>query len=221
MEFGAFIDNAQLFLLILARIFAMFQVAPLLSSSAIPGIARTALALFAAVAVFPMILASGYPVPDAALPYALLMLGEVFIGILIGFYMTMVYSALLVSGQFYAFQMGFGASVVFDPLAQIELPLMGQFLNLLAMFAFLNSGGFMNLFLKGLYRSFQAFRAVDVVLQREYIMTMLIKGMAKLFGQSLVMAFPVMGTLLLISVSMGLLAKGCSPDEPADAWVSN
>ncbi len=207
MEFGVFLENTQLFLLIFARIFAVFQIAPLLSSSAIPRVARTALALFTAVAVFPMVFSGGYPIPEDALQYLLLMLGEVFIGLLIGFFMTMVYSALLVSGQFYAFQMGFGASVVYDPLAQIELPLMGQFLNLLAMFAFLNSGGFMDLFLKGVYRSFQAFRAIDVVLQQEYIMSMLIRGMAKLFGQSLIMAFPVMGTLLLISVSMGLLAK--------------
>lgn len=207
MEFAGILNNAQLFLLIFARIFAMFQTAPLLSSSAIPRIARTSLALFTALAVFPLVESFGYPMPDTALSYALLMLGEAMVGILIGFFLTMIYSILLISGQFYAFQMGFGASVVFDPMAQIELPLMGQFLNLLAMYVFIVSGGFIDLFLKGVYRSFQAFRAVDLVLQREYIVEMLIRGLTNLFGQSLVIAFPVMGTLLLVSVSMGLLAK--------------
>jgi flagellar biosynthetic protein FliR len=207
MEFAPLIANAQLYLLILARIYALFQVAPLLSSSAIPRIARTALALFTAAAVFPMVQGFGYPIPEAGLSYALLMLGEVMVGLLIGFFLTMIYSALLISGQFYAFQMGFGASVVYDPLAQVELPLMGQFLNLLAMYVFIVSGGFIDLFLKGVYRSFQAFRAIDLVLQQEYIAQMLISGMTKLFGQALIIAFPVMGTLILVSVSMGLLAK--------------
>ena len=207
MEFTGILDNTQLFLLIFARIFALFQTAPLLSSSAIPRIARTALALFTAVAVFSLVDAFGYPLPQSGLNYALLMLGEVMIGILIGFFLTLIYSALLISGQFYAFQMGFGASVVFDPLAQVELPLMGQFLNLLAMYVFIVSGGFIDLFLKGVYRSFQAFRAIDLVLQRGYILEMLVKGLSNLFGQSLIIAFPVMGTLLLVSVSMGLLAK--------------
>ena len=207
MEFEQVIVNAQIYLLIFVRIFALFQTAPLISSSSIPGVARVALTLFTSLAVFPMVQGFGYPLPDNALGYGLLMMGEAMIGILVGFFITMIYSVLLISGQFYAFQMGFGASVVFDPLAQIELPLMGQFLNLLAMYAFMAASGFMDIFLKGIYRSFQAFRAVDLVLQQEYIVSMLGRGLTNLFGQSLIIAFPVMGTLMLVTVSEGLLAK--------------
>ena len=54
------------------------------------------------------------------------------IGILIGFLVLMVFSIFQIAGQFFSLQMGFGAAEVFDPVAQIQIPLLGQFFNLLA-----------------------------------------------------------------------------------------
>ena len=85
MDLQALVQNAQLFLLIFARIVAIIQIAPLLSSGAIPQMAKIGLSFFTAAAVFPFILAAGYPIPAAGLEYALLMVGEVLVGIIIGF----------------------------------------------------------------------------------------------------------------------------------------
>ena len=207
MEFYSIIANVQIFLLVFARIFAIMQTAPLLSSSGIPQIAKIGLTLFTSFAVTSWMLNSYFVIPESALAYGLLIIGEILIGIIIGFYLQIIYSAFLVSGQFYSFQMGFGASVVYDPLAQIQLPLMGQFLNLLAMFIFISVGGFTSIFLKGIYRSFEVFRAYDLVIHKEYLIKMLIGGLGKLFAQALIISFPVLATLMLISVAMGLLAK--------------
>jgi len=65
--------------------------------------------------------------------YALLLVGEAMIGLVMGFFLSIVYSAFTTAGQFFSLQIGFGASETYDPLAEVELPLMGQFLNLIAM----------------------------------------------------------------------------------------
>ena len=52
----------------------------------------------------------------------------------------MIFAVFQAAGQFFSLQMGFGASEVFDPLAQIEVPLMGQFLNLVGMLVFPGRG---------------------------------------------------------------------------------
>ncbi len=199
--------NSQLYLLIFVRVFAMLQVAPLLSSNSLPIVARIALAFFTAFVLFPWVSENGYPIPENGLSFVLLLVGEILLGIITGLFLVIIYAAFQVAGQFFSLQMGFGASQVFDPLAQIEIPLMGQFLNIIAMFIFVTIGGFQRLFLAGVYRSFQAMRAVDLLSQKDYLLRVMMSGLSKLFEQALLIAFPILGTLFLISVTMGLLSK--------------
>jgi flagellar biosynthetic protein FliR len=201
------VQNAQLFLLLFVRVMALMQFAPLLNSGSIPGIAKIALSLMSALLVFPMVEASGYPIPDNGLQYAMLVVGEALIGIIIGFMLAVVYAAFQTAGQMFSLQMGFGASQVFDPLAQIEIPLLGQFLNIVAMFVFVFTAGFQKIFLTGVYYSFQSMRAIDLVLLREDIVMSLLGGLSALFQNALIISFPILGTLFLVQVVMGLLAK--------------
>ena len=83
------------------------------------------------------------------LDYGLLVLGEVGIGLLIGFLLNLIFSAFQLAGQFFSLQMGFSASEVFDPLSQVEIPLMGEFLNLIAMLVFLTTSGMSKFLLVG------------------------------------------------------------------------
>ena len=207
MNFEPFVNNSQLFLLIFMRIFAMVQIAPLLSSSAIPQIAKIGLSGFTAIVIFPMVQKAGYTIPENGLAFGALILGEIAIGIIIGFFLIIFYTSFLVAGQIFSMQMGFAASQVFDPLAQIQIPIMGQFLNLIAMFVFISISGFQKLFLIGVYRSFQSLRAYDFVSQKYHIFKFLFGSLTKLFEQALIISFPILGTLLLVTVTMGLLAK--------------
>lgn len=185
----------------------MIELAPLLSSRGVPQIAKIGLAFFAAVVVFPSVQSAGYPIPNSALEYILLLIGEALIGILISTFLIIIYSAFNMAGEFFSLQMGFGASQVFDPLAQIEIPIMGQFVNSVAMFVFIIVGGFQKLFLYGVLGSFRAVRAVDFVTHRGAVFQTMMGSLPALFQTAMLIAFPILGTLLLVSVSMGLLAK--------------
>ncbi len=200
-------QNFSVALLVFVRIMAMLRVAPLISSRSIPGVARVAIALFSAVAVYPWVVEAGYPIPDRGGHYLLLVLGEALVGLIIGFFMVVVFSGFQVAGQFFSLQMGLGASQVFDPLAQIEIPLMGQFLYVVAMLVFVMIGGFQKFLLVGVIRSFESLRAADLVAGRELVFGVFVRSLGKLFENSLVISFPILGTLMLTSVSLGLLAK--------------
>ncbi len=203
----ALVTHIRLFLLVFFRIIAMVELAPLLSSSSIPQMAKIGFAFFAAGAVFPGVLASHYAIPGNPVDYFLLVLGEVAIGLLIGFILNLIFAAFQLAGQFFSLQMGFGASEVFDPLSQVEVPLMGEFFNLVAMLVFISISGTGKFLLVGVMRSFEYLRAVDLVTHREAILQLLIGGMGGLFQSALIISFPILGTLLLVSIVMGLLAK--------------
>jgi flagellar biosynthetic protein FliR len=198
---------APAFLLIAARALAMIETAPLLSSDGIPQIAKIALAGFAAFTAFPTALAAGWDIAPFGLYFVFLLIGEAIVGIIIGFYLTLIFSAFSTAGQFFSLQMGFGASETFDPLSQIENPLMGQYLNLVAMLVFLSIGGFRELFLGGFWRSIQSISAFSLVMGREAVAGTLLSGLTRVFMDAIVISMPILGTLFLTSLATGLISK--------------
>jgi flagellar biosynthetic protein FliR len=213
------------FLLIAARALAMIEVAPLFSSEAIPQVVKISLAGLAAFAVLPtaeVFMAANSPSGLVTLPggtisdlrsetfslrFFLLIIGEGIIGLIIGFFMMIIFSAFSTAGQFFSLQMGFGASETFDPLSQIENPLMGQYLNLVSMLVFVTIGGFHKLFLGGFWRSVQTINIISLIEGREPVVTMIVSGLSRLFMDAMVISLPILGTLFLTSLTTGLISK--------------
>jgi flagellar biosynthetic protein FliR len=209
---------APAFLLVAARALAIIEMAPLISQEAVPQIAKIALAGLLSYAVFPvsqtpdwepLLMPGG--APDAGvmfgLRFALLLIGEAVIGLITGFFLNLVFAAFSTAGQFFSLQMGFGASETFDPLSQQEYPLMGQYLNLIAMLTFLSFGGLRELFLGGFQRSIEALSVLSIVQGREHIVTMLLGGLSRLFVNAFLISMPILGTLFLTSLTTGLISK--------------
>lgn len=207
MSLAELLGQTQIFLLILARTTGLIFIAPLLSGRSVPAMAKMGLALFTAAALLPWVGDLGYPLPDAGIYYAAMVFGEALIGVILGFILNVIYSSFQLAGQFFSLQMGFAASQVYDPLAQIQLPVVGQFLNLAAMFVFLTVNGLQKIFLVGLYRSFETTTAYTFLARKDYLGQLLMTTLGNLFSHALIIALPIMGTLFLVSVSMGLLAK--------------
>ncbi|WP_296329086.1 flagellar biosynthetic protein FliR [uncultured Treponema sp.] len=204
--------NSPVFLLIAVRCFAMVMTLPLFSIRNVSRISKIALTGYMAYILFPHVdfsVYAPYIASDGALslPYIMLLVGEGLIGLLTGFYVTIIFAAFSSAGQFFAFQMGFSASEVYDALSQVENPLMGQFFNLVAMLIFLQSDWALLLFSKALVASFDSLNAISLVIQRESIVRFLLGSLTKLFADAFLISLPIMGTLLLISVTMGILSK--------------
>ena len=238
---GAVLQNilhyGPVFLLIAARAIAMIETAPLLSSDAIPQVAKLALAGFTAFAVLPtaavfaveataagaagvagtgavtlpaaggMAFLSDLRYEPFSFRFLLLLIGEGIIGIILGFFLTIIFAAFSTAGQFFSLQMGFGASETFDPLAQVENPLMGQYLNLVSMLVFLTIGGFRELFFGGFWRSVQSISIVALVEGREPVISLMASGLSRLFLDAIVISLPILGTLFLVSLTTGLISK--------------
>jgi len=198
---------APAFLLVAVRALAMIEVAPLLNSESIPQIAKIGLAGFTAYASFSSSLVRTWVLSPLDVSFIFLIVGEALIGIIIGFFMALVFAAFSTAGQFFSLQMGFGASETFDPLSQIENPLLGQYLNIVAMLVFVTIDGFRELFLGGFWRSLQSINVMSLIFGRENIVSMVLAGLSRLFFDALVISLPILGTLFLVSLSTGLISK--------------
>ncbi|GHU09126.1 flagellar biosynthetic protein FliR [Spirochaetia bacterium] len=207
------LNNAPVFILMAARALAMIEICPILSTDSVPQVAKIGLAGFAAFSAMPTaqaIMASDIQTLDTSLfgvAFLFLIIGEVIIGIIIGFYISIIFAAFSTAGQFFSLQMGFGASETFDPLSQIENPLMGQYLNLVAMLVFLSMGGFQKLFLGGFWTSVQSLNVIQLINGREAVVTMMLSGLTRLFADAIVIALPILGTLFLTTLATGMISK--------------
>jgi flagellar biosynthetic protein FliR len=198
------LQDGQTALIIFARVMALFMVAPFFSSSAFPGYARVILAFFTAAACYSLV---DIVPPQSGIEFVMMLFLEVMVGIIMGMIMQIVFTVFQVAGQMFSVQMGFGASSAYDPLSQVEMPLLGQFFNLISMFVFITVGGMRTLFLKGIYASFLAINSSDVLRHPDFLQTLFVGALSQIFKQAIIIALPVMGTLFLVSLTTGLLAK--------------
>ena len=204
--------KAPVYLLVFVRCFTLILTLPMFSMRSASRVAKVALAGYMAFFIYGSIDFSQYQpyiADDGAFSmiYVLLLVGEALIGIIIGFFISIIFAAFSAAGQFLAFQMGLSAASSYDALSQVENPLMGQFFNLVAMLVFMQTHWFQKLFLGGLVTSFSSMNALSIATANEKIARFMLSGLTSLFADALIIALPVMGTLFLITVCTGLLTK--------------
>ena len=72
--------------------------------------------------------------PDDILAFAMMGVGELMIGMILGFAMTLVFSSIQMAGQLMDMQSGFGMMNVFNPALETQFPIFGFFLFILIFF---------------------------------------------------------------------------------------
>jgi flagellar biosynthetic protein FliR len=201
-----FVQYFQVFLLIMARMFAMFIAAPFFSSGVIPFRIRAVAALYVSVCVFPMVAPMIGEVPESRFLYALMIGSEAMIGVLIGFMMSIVFAAFQLAARLFSFQMALGISEVIDPISQVGITMIGQLWVLMGTMIFIAIDGPHYLII-ATYDSYASVRLFDILRDNRIVVQALIKMFGAMFLVALKLSFPILITLFLLVVTLGMLAK--------------
>ncbi len=184
----------------------MIMIAPFYSSGVIPFRIKAMLSFFITLVIFPGV-ASTIKIPGNMGIYYLLVLQEVFIGIYIGFLVSIIFTAFQLSAQYYAAQIGFGINEVLDPVGQVSVPLIGQLKNFVGLLVFLAIDGH-HFLIEAIYRSFDLVHGFSLGRAATGgLLKYLIYTFSGMFIVALKISFPIVATAFLITVSMGVLAK--------------
>ncbi|WP_432768792.1 MAG: flagellar biosynthetic protein FliR [Sphingopyxis sp.] len=195
----------QLWMLGMIRPGAAFLAAPVFGAANVPVQLRLVIALAVGV---PAVAASGMALPPGGIvsfPGLLLILGEVVIGLGIGFVLQMGLAAALLAGEAISNAMGLGFASMVDPLGGASSSAIGQFLAMLATAIFLAADG--HLLLIGIIvdsysalppgNAFPSFTAIEGVLRFASLM----------FVAGLSIALPVGFVLILVQIIMGVIGR--------------
>ena len=182
-------EHPQLYFLVFARVFALVLSAPLLGSRSLPVAVKAALALLTAYVVAPA-LVERYDSSLDGLVFWVMLLGEALIGVVIGFFLQIIYAVC--------------ASVSGMLTIRIETE---NLMDVAAMAVCVTAAGFYKVFYIGVSASFRSMTALDILSCRQGMTKLLATGLAQMFAQAVVMALPVIGVLLIMTLALGLLAK--------------
>ena len=193
------------FLLVLVRVTAFFVTMPIFSHRAIPTTFRIGISFFLAWIMYytidsPILVIDG--------TYMLLILKEAIIGLMIGLVAYMIMAAIQIAGGLIDFQMGFAIANVIDPQTGAQSPLTGQYLYTISLLFLLATNGH-HLLLDGIYYSYQ-FIPIDQILipfGHENLIEFIIKAFSQMFLIALQMAIPVVGSVFLVDVGLGIVAR--------------
>jgi flagellar biosynthetic protein FliR len=207
MEFNGVIVNllqAQLFLLALTRILAILIHVPVLGGRAIPDPVKIGLGLtFALVALPWQPPAEGAP----ALGMIEMLVGiarELLIGTIAGYAAVLTFGALQTTGQLIGLSSGFSAGQILNPALEESGTALDQVILMTVMLLFLILNGH-HAFLVGIQRTF-ALLPVNGPLP-DLRLEAIVAVTAGMVTAGIQMSMPVMGTLLLTDLTLGLLAR--------------
>lgn len=183
---------------------AAFFAAPITGSSQVPLQLRLVISLAIGI---PAVQLSGLHLPpDGMLSAAglFLALGEIVIGLALGFAVQAGFAAALVAGETISNSMGLGFASMVNPTNGQSSSAVGQLLTMMATFLFLASDGHL-LFARILVQSYGAFPpGGSIPLQ---LFSELSKLGGLIFAAGLAIALPVAAALVLVQLIMGVLSR--------------
>lgn len=189
--------------LIFVRITALLATAPLLRSRSIPVIAKGGLSLMLAWVLLPTVAA------DIAFPANVWVLAffigrEVLIGLSIGFLVQLFFFAVQAAGQLIDTEMGFQMANVLDPLAESQLPLIGNLFSMVSLLLYLSLDGHLFL-IRALADSFVLLPLGSPLFPRD--IGLLVSACAQVLGLAVKIALPIIGVSLFTSLMFGIMAR--------------
>lgn len=196
------------YLLVLCRISAFFFAVPVFSLRNVPQIFKIGLALFISLLVFLANETLRVPIAMDSL-YALSIMKEVLIGLLLGFLAYLFFAAVQVAGAFIDIQIGFGIANVIDPMTGAQSPVLGNFKFIVATLLFLSLNGHHYL-LQAIMTSYQWVPLSNefwVHIAKGNVSSFLLQSLAVMFMTSFQLAAPLVVSLFLTDVALGLLAR--------------
>ena len=184
------------------RISAFLLTSPFFSIQAVTVRIRVLLAVLLTWMVYPL---TNWPVID---PFTAIGLREifmqVFVGVLLGTLLQVVNSALIVGGQAISASMGLSMANMVDPNMG-NVPVIAQFLVICSTLVFLGLGGHV-LVISLLLESFKLL-PIGEIIEAKPLLLLTIEWSAMIFLGGLLLALPIMTSLLLINIGLGVITR--------------
>lgn len=199
-------EQTDIYLLIIVRLVGFFVIMPIFGGNNVPAMTRMGLCVIVAGIIISTQQVGPIVYDDNIFAYALLILKELVVGIMLGFCVYMVLSTLYLAGQLVDFQIGFSMVSVFDPLTQIQVPITGNLYYFLVSAILILTNAHHTIF-RALFYSYKVLPIGGSNILSNEVMSTFMVIISSYFIISVKIALPVMGAILVLDSALGLMAR--------------
>lgn len=186
------------------RILALVATAPFFGARGIPASTKIGFAFLLTVMVAPVL--PPMPAVSPASAHGLFILGQqLMIGFAMGLALRVIFTAVEMAGNIVGLQMGLGFATFFDPQNSAQIPVMGQFLGLIAMLLFLAINGHL-MVISALVESFHVLPIGLPPLASQGWMTLALWG-GEIFHGGVLIALPAIAVLMMTNLALAILTR--------------
>jgi flagellar biosynthetic protein FliR len=193
------------FMLVLSRVAGIFAAMPVFGGRTVPLRIKAVIVFMITLVCFPTLTVTLPQVPADVFTLALLALSEIMIGLMLGFITQIIFAGVEFSGQIIGMQMGLTIASIIDPTRGTQLQIMSVVQTLFATLIFL-SLIIHHQFIRAIMDSFRIIPLGGWRMSGE-LMNFMVMRTADIFIIGIRLAAPVMVSLLLTTVALGIMAR--------------
>ncbi len=191
--------------IILIRVAPLIFFMPIVGTPAVPSQVKILFSLMISLVLVPVVPVSALDLPTTGVGMLIFILTEVCLGAFLAVFARLVFAAVQVAGQMVGIQMGMGMAGVMDPQFGVQVSLIGQLWNIIAILIFLAIDGH-HIFFRTLLESFIWIRPGTLhITQATY--NGMMQGAAQMFVMSVKIMAPASAAVFFTHVAMGIIAK--------------
>jgi flagellar biosynthetic protein FliR len=200
-------EQILLFTLIFLRIGAMLIMIPVLGERTVPARVKAGLTLLVSLLVFQSVQTGmpNIPADSGFFSMVAAMVGEILIGIIIGFTAKIIFSGIQFAGDMIGMQMGFSIVNVIDPLSSTQVSIFSEFQYLIAVLVYLSVDGH-HLFILAIVDSYRMVSPFEFHFSGS-LMQSIFMFSGVLFTTAVKVSAPVMAVLLFTNVALAIVAR--------------
>lgn len=194
------------FLLIFVRITTFMVTAPLFSGRQVPTQYKIGFSVFLSILCVGVVKEPIDSLSESTI--VLLILKEFLVGILLGLVGNILLYAVQMAGSLMDVLIGFSMASLFDPTFGTNSQLTGRMQNAIALLVLLATNGH-HLLIKGILASFDwiSLQAAVPAFTDGKLATFLLECLQQMFLIGFMMAAPIIGTLFVVDVALGIIAR--------------
>jgi flagellar biosynthetic protein FliR len=194
-----------LYMLVGLRLTGLFIMSPVFGKRGMPAGAKIGLAVLLTYLILPVLLIEPSYRLFNLFAFTLECIKEFILGLALGYITTVFFSVVMTAGELIDNQIGFGMVRLFDPQSSMQVPLFGNFLNVLAMMLFLSVDGHHTL-IRILCSSFSRIPPGKIVIS-PVLGTMAAEYFTATFVLAVQIALPVVAAALMAETALAVIMR--------------
>ncbi len=198
-------QDVTYFIFILARMAGCIMFSQIFGRGNIPMMFQIGLSIMLSIAVQGALPVDNFLEVNLLIEYIVLLLKELFVGVIIGHIMKLFFSVIVITGEFNDMQLGLSMAKIYDPKSNISMGISASILNIFFMLLFFSANGHMSL-IKIFITSCKVLPIGRINFSPELFMSL-----TELFTDILIFAvklsLPILAVEFITEIGIGILMK--------------